>query len=101
MNTEIHPDYKPVIFLDTSCDFKILSRSTLKTEEMMEWEDGNSYPVIRVEVSSASHPFYTGKKQMVLDRGGRIEQFQRRYGKKDGGEAEEAAPAEEADAAQS
>ena len=48
----------------------------------MEWEDGNSYPVIRVEVSAASHPFYTGKKQQVLDRGGRIEQFQRRYGGK-------------------
>ena len=100
MKTEIHPDYQSVIFLDTSCDYRILSRSTLKSEETMEWEDGNSYPVIRVEVSAASHPFYTGKKQMVLDRGGRIEQFKRRYGKKDGAE-EEAAPAEEADAAQS
>jgi large subunit ribosomal protein L31 len=103
LKTEIHPDYQPVIFLDTSCDFKILSRSTLKAEETMEWEDGNSYPVIRVEVSAASHPFYTGKKQLLLDRGGRIEQFQRRYGKE--AEAapveEEAAPTEETDAAQS
>jgi len=103
LKTEIHPDYQSVIFLDTSCDFKILSRSTLKAEETMEWEDGNSYPVIRVEVSSASHPFYTGKKQMVLDRGGRIEQFQRRYGGKEAeaAPAEEAAPSEETEAAQS
>ena len=83
MKTDIHPDYQSVIFLDSSCDYKILSRSTLTSEEMMEWDDGNSYPVIRVEVSAASHPFYTGKKQQVLDRGGRIEQFQRRYGKKE------------------
>ncbi len=83
MKTDTHPDYHSVIFFDTSCDYKILSRSTLTSEETMKWEDGNSYPVIRVDVSAASHPFYTGKKQQVLDRGGRIEQFQRRYGKKD------------------
>jgi large subunit ribosomal protein L31 len=63
VKTDIHPDYHPVIFLDSSCDFKILSASTMSSEETMEWEDGNSYPVIRVEVSSASHPFYTGKRQ--------------------------------------
>ena len=80
MKTDIHPEYKTVIFLDTSCDHKILSRSTIQSEETMEWEDGNSYPVVRVEISSASHPFYTGKKQLIMDRGGRIEQFNRRYG---------------------
>ena len=80
MKADIHPEYQTVIFLDTSCDHKILSRSTLTTEETMEWEDGNSYPVIRVEISAASHPFYTGKKQLIMDRGGRIEQFNRRYG---------------------
>ena len=80
MKADIHPEYQTVIFLDTSCDQKILSRSTLTSEETMEWEDGNSYPVIRVEISSASHPFYTGKKQLIMDRGGRIEQFNRRYG---------------------
>ena len=80
MKTDIHPEYQTVIFLDTSCDHKILSRSTIKSEETMEWEDGNSYPVVRVEISSASHPFYTGKKQLIMDRGGRIEQFNRRYG---------------------
>ncbi len=98
MKADSHPAYHPVIFLDSSCDFKILSASTLSSEETMEWEDGNSYPVIRVEVSSASHPFYTGKRQQVLDRGGRIEQFQRRYGKKV--EAAEEAPVEAEGAAQ-
>ena len=77
----MHPPYQTVIFLDTSCDHKILSRSTMKSEETMEWEDGNSYPVIRVEISAASHPFYTGKRQQIMDRGGRIDQFNRRYGK--------------------
>ena len=80
MQKNIHPEYQTVIFLDTSCDYKILSRSTMKSEETMEWEDGNSYPVIRVEISSASHPFYTGKRQQIMDRGGRIDQFNRRYG---------------------
>ena len=80
MKTDIHLEYQTVIFLDTSCDHKILSRSTIQSEETMEWEDGNSYPVVRVEISSASHPFYTGKKQLIMDRGGRIEQFNRRYG---------------------
>ena len=80
MKADIHPEYQMVIFLDTSCDHKILSRSTMTSEEPMEWEDGNSYPVIRVEISAASHPFYTGKKQLIMDRGGRIEQFNRRYG---------------------
>ncbi len=83
MKADTHPEYQTVIFLDTSCDHKVLSRSTIKSEEMMEWEDGNSYPVIRVEISSASHPFYTGKRQQIMDRGGRIEQFNRRYGTSD------------------
>ena len=80
MQKGMHPPYQMVIFLDTSCDYKTLSRSTMKSEETMEWEDGSSYPVIRVEISSASHPFYTGKRQQIMDRGGRIEQFNRRYG---------------------
>ena len=66
----------------------------------MEWEDGNSYPVLRVEISAASHPFYTGKKQLIMDRGGRIEQFNRRYGTAneapEGAEVEEAAEAAQA-----
>ena len=81
MKQDTHPDYQQVIFLDVSCGYKILTRSTVTAQETMEWEDGNSYPVVRMEISSESHPFYTGKQQRVMDRGGRIEQFNRRYNK--------------------
>ena len=81
MKKDIHPEYKEVVFWDTSSDFKFLSRSTFKTKEMITWTDGKEYPVIKVEVSSASHPFYTGKK-MFLDAAGRVEKFQKKYTKK-------------------
>lgn len=81
MKKEIHPDYQKVVFMDTSSDYKILSGSTLTSEETIEWEDGNTYPVIRVEVSSDTHPFYTGKQRE--DRaGGRIDRFKRKYNMK-------------------
>jgi large subunit ribosomal protein L31 len=80
MKQAIHPEYKEVIFHDASADFSFLTRSTIDTKnrETMKWEDGNEYPVVRVEVSSASHPFYTGK-QKVMDTAGRIEKFNQRY----------------------
>ena len=81
MKKEIHPAYNEVIFWDTSCDFKFLTRSTLTSDETDKWTDGKEYPVIKVEVSSASHPFYTGKK-MFMDTAGRVEKFQKKYGKK-------------------
>ena len=81
MKKGIHPEYKDVIFWDTSSDFKFMSRSTLNTKEMIKWTDGKDYPVIKVEVSSASHPYYTGKK-MFLDTAGRVEKFQKKYQKK-------------------
>jgi large subunit ribosomal protein L31 len=77
----IHPQYQPVIFVDPSCGFKVLTRSTITSKETMKWEDGQTYPVVHVEISSASHPFYTGKRLQIADRGGRVEQFRRRYGK--------------------
>lgn len=78
MKTDIHPSYQKVIFLDTGSDFKFLSGSTLTSEETMAWEDGNEYPVIRVEVSSDTHPFYTGKQR--TDRaGGRVDRFKKKY----------------------
>jgi large subunit ribosomal protein L31 len=80
MQADIHPDYHYVVFRDRAADFAFLTRSTLKTDRTIEWEDGNTYPVLDVEVSSASHPFYTGKSR-VLDTAGRVEQFNRRYGK--------------------
>lgn len=81
MKKEIHPNYREVVFLDTSSDFKFLTRSTIETSETIEWEDGKTYPLYKIEVSSNSHPFYTGKK-MILDTAGRVEKFNRRYAKK-------------------
>jgi len=81
MKKEIHPEYNEVIFWDTTSDFKFLTRSTLQSDEKDKWTDGKEYPIIKVEVSSASHPFYTGKK-MFLDTAGRVEKFQKKYQKK-------------------
>jgi len=78
MKPGIHPTYAPVVYRDKRADFAILTRSTKTSPETVLWEDGNTYPVIDVEVSSASHPFYTGKANIV-DTAGRIEKFQRKY----------------------
>ncbi|MEU8475248.1 type B 50S ribosomal protein L31 [Streptomyces hygroscopicus] len=80
MKPGIHPAYRPVVFRDRAADFAFLTRSTATSDTTVEWEDGNTYPVIDVEVSSASHPFYTGT-QRVLDTAGRVERFERRYGR--------------------
>ena len=80
MKAGIHPEYKAVVFQDISSDFAILTRSTIKSKDTIKWEDGKEYPLVKVEVSSASHPFYTGKHKM-LDSGGRVDRFKRRYGK--------------------
>ena len=84
MKPDIHPDYHSVVFRDRSADFAFLTRSTLTSDRTIEWEDGNTYPVVDVEISSASHPFYTGKSR-VVDTAGRVEQFRRRYGDNPGG----------------
>ena len=81
MKKGIHPEYKEVVFLDTSSDFKFLTKSTMTSDEKIKWEDGNEYPLVKVEVSSASHPFYTGKK-LFVDTAGRVEKFNKRYKKK-------------------
>ncbi|WP_436514658.1 type B 50S ribosomal protein L31 [Ekhidna sp. To15] len=81
MKKDIHPEYKEVVFLDTTSEFKFLTKSTMTSKETIKWEDGNEYPLIKVEVSSASHPFYTGKK-IFLDTAGRVEKFNRKYKKK-------------------
>jgi len=80
MKADIHPDYREVVFQDLSSDFAFLTRSTIKSKETIKWEDGNEYPLIKVEVSSASHPFYTGKHKL-MDTGGRVDRFKRRYQK--------------------
>jgi len=76
----IHPDYRPVVFQDLGAGYAFLTRSTVRTDRTIEWEDGNTYPLVQVDVSSASHPFYTGKSR-VLDTAGRVERFNRRYGR--------------------
>ncbi len=78
MKKDIHPEYNQVVFQDVQSDFKFLTRSTMKSEEKIKWEDGKEYPLIKVEVSSASHPFYTGKK-IFVDTAGRVEKFNQKY----------------------
>ena len=80
MKAGIHPEYREVVFQDMSSDFAILTRSTIESKETIKWEDGNEYPLVKVEISSASHPFYTGNHK-VLDSGGRVDRFKKRYGK--------------------
>jgi large subunit ribosomal protein L31 len=78
MKTDIHPEYAPVVFRDLASGATFLTRSTVSSNKTIEWEDGNTYPVIDVEISSESHPFYTGK-QRILDSAGRVEKFNSRY----------------------
>ena len=77
MKKGIHPEYRPVVFRDGSANFAILSRSTVETDKTIEWEDGNTYPLVELDISSASHPFYTGR-QRIVDTGGRVQRFENR-----------------------
>jgi len=81
MKADIHPKYQAVVFQDVTTDFSFLTRSTLSSKESIKWEDGEEYPLIKVDISSASHPFYTGKHKIV-DTSGRVDKFRRRYGAK-------------------
>jgi large subunit ribosomal protein L31 len=81
MKQGIHPEYRPVVFQDASADYAILTRSTIKSSETIEWEDGKTYPLVKLEISSASHPFFTGKQKLV-DTAGRVEKFKKKYSKK-------------------
>ncbi len=81
MKTGIHPEYNQVVFQALASDFKTLTRSTLSSKETIKWEDGNEYPLIKVDVSSGSHPFYTGK-QNTNTNAGAIDKFNNRYGRK-------------------
>ena len=79
MKKEIHPDeYRLVVFQDISCDYSFLTRSTVKTSDTIKWEDGNEYPLYKLEISDRSHPYFTGKQNLV-DSAGRIEKFNRKY----------------------
>jgi len=78
MKADIHPEYRPVVFRDVSGEFAFLTRSTIKSNKTTTWEDGNEYPEVRVDISAASHPFFTGKQKFV-DTAGRVEKFQKKF----------------------
>ena len=81
MKADIHPkDYKLVIFKDMSNGYAFMTKSTVKTKDTIEWEDGNTYPLVKLEISNTSHPFYTGKMKLV-DSAGRVDKFKSRYKK--------------------
>ena len=80
MKQGIHPDYHSVIFRDISAGMTFLTRSTATSSKRIEWEDGNTYPLIDVDITSASHPFYTGRVK-IIDTSGQVEKFNRRYGR--------------------
>ena len=81
MKEGIHPtEYRMVVFKDISCDKSFLTRSAARSKEMVKWEDGNEYPLVKVEISNESHPFFTGKMKFV-DSAGRIDKFKKKYAK--------------------
>jgi large subunit ribosomal protein L31 len=81
MKKDIHPEsYRPVVFKDMSNDHMFIGRSTAETSDTIAWEDGTEYPLIKCEITSQSHPFYTGKMQFV-DTAGRVDKFKTRYAK--------------------
>ncbi len=78
MKAGIHPNYRDVVFHDLSCDFKFITRSTVQTRDTIEFE-GKKYPLVKIEVSSESHPFFTGKHKIV-DTAGRVDKFRKKFG---------------------
>ena len=83
MKPGIHPTYRYVVFQDTSSGDTFLTRSTIDTSETITWSDGNEYPLAKVEISAFTHPFFTGQMKIV-DTAGRVERFERRYGRRKG-----------------
>lgn len=80
MKAGIHPDYHEVVFQDVTTKFQILTRSTLGSKETVKLEDGNEYPLIKIDISSSTHPFYTGQHKL-MDTSGRVDKFRKRYAK--------------------
>ncbi len=82
MKEQIHPqNYRLVVFKDMSNDYSFITRSTVETRETVKWEDGNEYPLFKLEISNKSHPFFTGQ-HMFVDTAGRIDKFKKRYANK-------------------
>ncbi len=82
MKADIHPNYSEVVFQDVTSDFRFLTRSTLAStaKEKVQWDDGKEYPLVKIDVSSATHPFYTGQNK-IMDISGRVDKFRKRYAK--------------------
>ena len=78
MKNNIHPQYGYVVYRDKNADSAFLTRSTATSQKSVEWTDGNTYPVVDVDISSASHPFWTGRQRLV-DTEGRVEKFRAKY----------------------
>ncbi len=79
MKSNLHPtDYRPVVFSDDVAGFAFLTQSTAQTTETIKWEDGNEYPLVKVHISSASHPFFTGEEK-IIDTEGRVDRFKNRF----------------------
>lgn len=91
MKPTIHPDYHPVVFEDAAVGTRFLTRSTATSDRTIEWTDGNVYPLITVDVTAASHPFWTGERR-VMDTEGRVEKFERRFGRRTGAPRKASAP---------
>lgn len=81
MKKDIHPQYRPVVFQDSAASYSFVTRSTIRTNDTVVWEDGNTYPLHKVDISHRSHPFFTGT-QNIVDTAGRVERFERRYGRR-------------------
>ncbi len=81
MKKDIHPNYQFVVFEDSGADYRFLTRSTVKTDasKTVQWTDGNTYPLVQLDISNASNPFYTGQMK-IIDSAGRVERFNKRYG---------------------
>jgi len=81
MKSDIHPQYGFVVFEDSSADYRFLTRSTIKTDpsKTTTWTDGNTYPLVQLDISNASHPFFTGQMK-IIDSAGRVDRFNKRYG---------------------
>jgi len=89
MKTGIHPEnYRYVVFKDISIDYAFLTKSCVDTKDTIKWEDGNEYPLVKLEISHKSHPFFTGKVKLV-DTAGRVDKFRNRYTKKETKQTEE------------
>ena len=83
MKKDIHPsNYREVVFKDISCDYAFMTKSTIDTKDTILWEDGNTYPLVKLEISHKSHPYYTGKMKFI-DTAGRVDKFRTRYNKKE------------------